>query len=354
MFAFAESRWFRMAGALLTLVIPALWLWTLIVPSDGTARIRSGLLFELGEPGDFTWNPQSVPPTFLSDKGPIPSLFQQAATDVLAQAAAPPDELNVSLSIARYLMSAPKRIESPIRSDLLTTLHAIRNDGRGYCADFTKIFNGIAIAAGVPVRQWGFAFDAFGSGHTFNEVFDRGRGKWILIDSFHSLYFVDPATREALSTLEVHDRLLSLERTPHEVAIERIVPARFAFRSDALAADYYRQGMTQLYLVWGNNVFDYETAPVYKLTFRLSRPVEEFFSILFGDYPRMYVYPTGVSGRDISELLTYRLQLLLAIVAFVLAALLFMLQAPALIRSRSAAEQQLQTSQQGTDNHAGG
>ena len=42
------------------------------------------------------------------------------------------------------------------------------------------------------------------------EAKGKQRGKWILVDSFHSLYFVDPATREPLSVLEIHDRLLSL------------------------------------------------------------------------------------------------------------------------------------------------
>ena len=322
----AKSQWLGVTCAALYVLVPAIWLLALVAPSDETVRIRSSLAFDLGVPSDFNWDPSAIPSTFLTNNGPTPPLFQRVASEAVAAQDTPHDELSVALSIARELMTAPKRLESPIRADITTSYNAIKNDGRGYCADFAKVFNGIAIAAKLPVRQWGIAFDAFGSGHTFNEIYDRSRSKWVLVDSFHSLYFVDAVTREPLSVLDVHDRLLTLDSAQRGVAIERIVPARFPFRSDALALDYYRRGMSQLYLVWGTNVFDYERSLAYRLTSPFSRALEELAAIVVGNYPRMHVYPTGVSDRDVNELRQRRTQLALAVVSVLLAACLLVLQ----------------------------
>jgi hypothetical protein len=316
------------------MAIAAVWLWTLVIPSEEVTRVRSGLIFDMGDSADFGWGPEAIPATFLAETGAVSTEFQMAADSAVAKLPASRGDFDVALALARSLMTVPKRIGGPIKSDLLTTLRAIENDGRGYCADFAKVYNGIAIAAGLPVRQWGFAFNSFGSGHTFNEIYDRARKKWLVIDSFHSLYFVDPATRVPLSALELHDRLLSLNDAPSEIAIERIVPAHYPFRSDVVALDYYRRGMTQLYLVWGNNVFDYEKKLGYKLASPFGRSAEEITAIATGRYPRMRIYPIAVSDRDVDELQLHRTRLMLAASALILATLLFVVQALRLRKSR--------------------
>ena len=241
-----------------------------------------------------------------------------------------------SLAISRDLMRAPERVGRPIRAPALQTYRQITEQGRGYCADFVKAFNGLALAAGVPVRQWGFAFTAFGSGHTFNEIYDRGRGKWLLVDSFHSLYFVDPQTREPLSTLEVHDRLLSLDPQRRGAEIVRIVPGRLPFRSEALALDYYRVGMRQLWLVWGNNVLDFERHPVTGPVSRVSRGAGQLLGLAIGQYPTIRIYPVGVSERDLRELFRARDELLLALACSAISVLLFGPQLLQLRRGRRA------------------
>ena len=80
-----------------------------------------------------------------------------------------------------------------------------------------------------------------------------------MVDSFHSLYFVDPASREPLSVIELHDRLLRIGGEDRGAEIQRIVPERFPSRSEDLAIDYYRRGMAQLWLVWGKT-FSISTA----------------------------------------------------------------------------------------------
>lgn len=304
--------WFRklpclqFAGTALALSASALWLWTLAGPSADTARLRTALIADVGQPADFAWQPDNTPGSFMIDTTAPPKLFQEVVAGLSLPDPASPNELQIGEAIARRLMSAPTRLDGPIRADTLTTYSQITGDGLGYCADFSKVFNGLAETANLPVRQWGFSFSAFGAGHTFNEIYDRTLRKWVMVDSFHSLLFLDSQTHEPLSVIEVHDRLLGLHDDQREVAIQRLVPEHFPFRSDQLAIDYYRRGMPQLYLVWGTNVFDYEQRLGYRMLSGISRHVEQLAAILLGDYPRIRIYPEGVSDRDVDELFRVR------------------------------------------------
>jgi hypothetical protein len=230
-------------------------------------------------------------------------------------------------------MSAPKRVDGPIRSDTLDSYRLITGEGRGYCADFTQVFNAIALTEKLPVREWTIAFEGFGAGHAFNEIFDRSRGKWIFVDSFHSLYFVDPVSREPLSVLEVHDRLLGLGSI-RDLEIQHILADRFPFRSEDLAIDYYRRGMPQLALMWGNNVFDYDRSRLVQTVGRLSRAGGQFAAILAGIYPQGRIYPVGVSQRDVDSLGHTRRNVILAVASCAIAAFFVALQLIALFAAR--------------------
>jgi hypothetical protein len=334
----ADRQWLRLLAAAVGLVVPLVWLLTTVTPSEVTVRVRNALGASVGAPADFDWTPDKVPHGFLWSSVAPPAEFSRIAEGLVAALASADQQsgFDRSLAISRDLMRAPERVGNPIRAPALQTYRQITEQGRGYCADFVKAFTGLTLAAGVPVRQWGFAFTAFGSGHTFNEIYDSRRGKWLLVDSFHSLYFVDPPTREPLSTLEVHDRLLSLDTQRRGAEIVRIVPGRFPFRSDALALDYYRVGMRQLWLVWGNNVLDFERHPVTGPVSRVSRGAGQLLGLAIGQYPTIRIYPRGVSERDLRELFRARDELLLALACCVISALLFGPQLIQLLRRRRA------------------
>ena len=199
------------------------------------------------------------------------------------------------------LAEAPRRIGMPIQADTTTAYDAIRTGGRGYCADFTQVFLGMAIAAGVEAREWGISFQGFGAGHAFNEVYDTSLEKWVLIDPFHSLYFIDVDTKLPLSVIELHERLLQRDDI-QRVDIVKIAPSMFPFRSADAALDYYRRGMTQLALVWGNNVLDYDAATPVRIGAVLGRSVEEATAILTGWAPQRLIYPIAMSDRDYRQL----------------------------------------------------
>ena len=96
---------------------------------------------------------------------------------------------------------------SAIRSDLRSTYTLIVNEGRGYCADYSKLFNAFAHSLNIPVREWAFGRDGFGSGHTFNEIYSYADDKWVFVDSYHGMMVEDARTTIPLSVLELRRAL---------------------------------------------------------------------------------------------------------------------------------------------------
>jgi len=330
----SSRRWPSLA-AWCSLAISVLWLATLIVPSDEAVLVRNALILRLGTADDFAWTPDNVPAGYRLEPGAPPAEFVRIAHDILgAGGLNPVHGLDAGRRIAERLMGAPKFVGDPIQADNLTTYREITGAGRGYCADFTQIFNAIALAGGLPVREWSLSFSRFGAGHAFNEVYDRDLGQWVMLDSFHSLYFVDPTDRRPLSVLEVHDRLLSIGGQ-QPVEIVRIRPERFPFRSDAIALDYYRRGMSELAMVWGVNPFEYEASAPVRWATQLSRSLGQVTAIALGVYPMAQIYPRGVNDRELRELDRTRLHFLLALLSCALACVLVCW--PMLIRDRLAA-----------------
>jgi hypothetical protein len=329
--ALVSSRWYRLLAASLGALLPVVWMASLLSHPEEAVKLRDAFIAEVGQPGDFTWTPHERPESFRHEGGPIPSMFSEIAAGLSVQGAQP-SEFPRALAIARHLLAKPHE-GRPIKADNATAYRQITEEGGGYCADFTQVFNAVAVAAKIPVREWGIAFYAFGSGHAFNEIYDRVLGKWILVDSFHALYFVDPQTREPLSVLEVHDRLLRIDKL-HDVAVQPIMAERVPFKSEAIALDYYRRGMHQLFLLWGNNVFEVERVAPIRWASHVSRSLEQAIAIALGIYPEMKIYPRGVNERDLREMRQARDRFVIAFVAFCLALPVFGLQIVHLMRDR--------------------
>jgi hypothetical protein len=326
------------AAAMLGIAVPATWLTTSITPGEQAVKVRNSLVARVGAPTDFDWRPEQVPSEFLADDGEVPVEFSELAAQLANDGEDGTRQgFELGLEFARYLMSASRRLGGPIQSNLADAHRQITTEGRGYCADFTQVFTALATAAELPVRRWSISFVGFGAGHTFNEVYDAERRKWTLVDAFHSLYFIDPASGEPLSVLEVHDRLLALDGPSADVAIRRIVPRRFPFRSETLALDYYRRGMPQLAMVWGSNSFEYDQSKAIRAAASISRHLERAVAIALGHYPDLVIYPVGVSERDVAELRRTRQQFMLAAGALTVSLLVFGWELIALWRRRTPA-----------------
>lgn len=291
-------------------------------------RMRDSLLARVGTPEEFGWTPAAYPPTFLRNDGEVPEVLARAARQVVTAG----DGWSRGLQIAQHLGDAPGR-DQPIQHATAETYQIMFSKGGGYCADFTQVFVGLAIAAGVPVREWGLAFDGFGgNGHAVVEVFDERRGKWLMIDPFNSFYPADAVTGEPMSVLEFRDRL-RLPRPLESTRLVRISPKVHEFPRDDKLVEYFRRGIDQFYLWWGTNLFSYEQDPLVAVAARLSRTAEQSVAILRGVHPAMIIFPTATNHeliraerRERRRTLTY-LALLGGLAAVLVVQLLLLLRA---------------------------
>lgn len=288
-------------------------------PATEAVRLRNALLLAPGGNDDFDWAPPRFPATFQAERLPATPEFREivAALSLVELSG----DWEKTLAVASHLTERTEHL-GPVRADPLTTYRAIR-DGYGYCADFVKVFLALAHAAGLTARQWGFSFDGFGGhGHTLVEVYDRQRGKWLVLDVFNNFHVVDPRSGEPLGALEFREALLVPRGT---VCMRPNGPGRLGFVHSETALDYYRRGVHQWYLLEGNAVFSYYAHPLVRAAGRLSQTLAQFAASMIGVRPRIRIYETSENAEQVGHL--YRLRRQLVVLAVVLLLLLAALAA---------------------------
>lgn len=313
------------AANLLVLGVLAGYLLKQAWPLTEAVRLRNALLLDPASDDDFNWTPDTWPGDFRRERLPPGADF------VAIVAALDLDRLgdwDKALRLAGHLAEHAQD-KGPVQDDLAATYRGIR-EGYGYCADFVKAFLALAHAARLDARQWAFSFDGFGGhGHTFVEVFDHGRGKWLFIDPHNNFHVVDAANGEPLSALEFRDSLLD-RRGP--VRMQPNGPGRPGYVHEHKALDYFRRGAAEWYLWWGNAVFTYYAHPLVRLAGRVSRTLAHLAANIAGVQPRIRIYPAPESREAAQRMFALRLRLKLIAVA----ALLLMLLLAAQLRMRAA------------------
>lgn len=277
-------------------------------PTTEAVRLRNALLLAPSRQDEFNWTPENLPEDFRLERRPPSREFIEAVRALsVAQLT---DDWRKALALAGHLAERAQD-KGPIRSDLLTTYRRIR-DGDGYCADFVKVFLALAHAAGLMARQWAFSFDGFGGhGHTFVEVFERRRAKWLFLDVHNNFHVVAFATGEPVSAFELRELLrgpdTNLRLVPNG-------PGRPGFPYAEKALDYYRRGLGEWYLVWGNAVFAGEANPLARWAARMSSGLGRLASMLLDTQPRIHVLRTADNAAQIESLARLRRRARLAIV----------------------------------------
>jgi hypothetical protein len=285
--------------------------------STELVRLRNASLVESASPTGFDWRPDTMPTDFLRENGAPNAVYMEAARK-LGLVALPSDWARV-LAISAHLLSHPQLVGTPIQSDLQETYRHILQDGTGYCGDFTRVFMALALASGMQVRAWSFSFDGFGGhGHIFPEIWNRQLGQWQLVDIYNNYYFAlgDDVPLSALALRR------SLAQSSETLRLFPLVPgARPGYEIEAKAWDYYRRGLSEWYLLWGNNVFSYDRALLVRSSGPVSRALQQFGAIAQGVYPRIHVLGDAANAPQVAALVRLR-QHLLVVGALVGAALL--------------------------------
>lgn len=301
-----------LTALLLLAPVVRLALWAVpydIESSRESVRLRNSLIASVGTAEDFSWTPEAIPQGFLVESGPIPDELSRAATGLMDALPADASNFDKALAIAGHMRSHKGRSD-PIVSSTTETYRRIIQDGDGFCSDYTQVFNGLALASGIPVREWGAAFDGYGGqGHAFNEFYDFTLAKWVFIDAFGSFYVRDAKTESPLSGQEFRDYLLKFdtyEQARPFIELVPIVEANLGFQSLDGAYAYYRRGADQFYLYWGNNVFAYDTHPLINLASKVSRSAEQVVGILVGLHPDIKLIESRSNKGYIQNLFSLR------------------------------------------------
>jgi hypothetical protein len=280
-------------------------------PPSEAVRIRNALLLDPTEPANFEWTPPAVPEGFRAETQRASTAFSELLRDLGVERI--DGDWERALAIAAHLTERAAD-KGAIQADLATTYRAIR-EGRGYCADFARIFLALAHAAGLAARQWSFSFDGFGGhGHVVSEIYDRKRGKWLFLDVYNNFHAADAESGAILSALEFRDAVLG-RRGP--ALMRPNGPGRPGYEFADKALDYYRRGADEWYLLWGNDVFTYEATPVVAWSSRLSGSLGQLVATLLGVHPRIRVLQTPENAGKVLELarLGRRVKWLLALLA---------------------------------------
>lgn len=296
------------------------WMVAQAYPPARAVRVRNALLARRASAADFDWKPAGAPGAFRQEARLPPPAFADAVARLDLDSCA--GDWDRALRIAEHLACHARDL-GPIRADLETTYARIRA-GYGYCADFVKVFLGLAHAAGLCSRQWAFSFDGFGGhGHTVVEIFDRARGKWLFLDVFNNFHACDGATKEPLGALEFRDALL---RGNREFALEPNGSGRSGYPLQHKLLAYYRRGLQQWYLVCGNAVFSYEAHPLVRWMSRRSGSLGQVVATFLGVHPPIRVLGTPENEAAVRDLMALGRRFRVALTVFGVLALLLAVQ----------------------------
>ena len=322
-----------LAPAMLTVLIAGLLL-QMISSSMEAVRVRNSLIFRAVDEQDLHWKPPNYPTSFKLD-GQIPPLeFSQAVNEIVGEKRFSPVGFQHALALGNHL-AVDNFKGGRIQSDAVTNLESIVAKGAGYCADFAQVYNGLAHTLSLPVREWGMSFDGFGGDvHAFNEIYDSEHDRWVFMDSYFSFYVIDRSTEEPLSVLEFRERLRS-EATRSSIVVVPISAERFLFKSSDNALDYYQRGVNQFFMVWGNNVFEYDNSLPIALGARISRSVEQAMAILAGVHPEIRIPRSSENEIALAELDRLKTKFLILAIGGFLTFSVFLAQLINLLKKRS-------------------
>lgn len=287
-------RWRRCVwGSLAVLLLCLLSLGPYLRSSTELVRLRNALLLVDAQSHRFDWTPSAIPADFLQERGPVDPVFVEAAQR-LGLANMPSDWDKVT-AISQHLLSNPQLLGSPIQSNLRDTYRHIINDGTGYCGDFTRVFMAFAITAAIPVRAWAFSLDGFGGhGHIWPEIWNRQLQRWQLVDVYNNFYF-QGRDGTPVSATDFRQAMLTAPQSIHTALLSPGARPGYAHEEKLWA--WYRQGLSEWYMIWGNNVFSYDLALSARNLGRFSRSLEQLEAIALGVYPHVSLM-VDESNRD--------------------------------------------------------
>lgn len=291
----------------------------MLFPATEAVRVRNAFLLEPVKVTDFNWQPDQSPATFRLESREAPKNIQAGVRAILH--AAPQSDWERALLLSQHLTRNAKGGGS-IQGELGASYDFIVKKGKGYCADFTKVYLAMAHEAGIPARQWAFAFDGFGGhGHAIIEIYDRSQKKWMMLDVFNNIFAQDSSSGEILGAMEFREYLLGKR---DNVAIRKAGEGRLGFPIESKLIDYYKRGVDQWYLWWANDVVTYNETPALVHARILGNSFEKLVAAIIGVHPTIQIVHTATNSDEVQRLERLRYTVTATIVVATLLSLSFM------------------------------
>lgn len=170
-------------------------------------------------------------------------------------------------------------------------LSGLKKRTGGVCSDYSSVFTALCLANKIKVREWGlvanlkYKLKTKNLGHSFNEIFCDHLGKWVLLDPYYGIYFVNKDTAAPLSATELID-LHGFDKS--RIALVYFIHNR-KLEPDSLLKIvncYYRQNV--FFLLKDYNIFSQDS--ILRMHKRLPLPVLHFLLILSKRYHNYIVY----------------------------------------------------------------
>lgn len=303
--------WHRHLYIALLLITSLLFLSIIpyFLSGQGLVQVRNSLIYDVRDNGAYEWTPDDMPSGFILEEAPTPRYVGVRLEGLIGKRSlsAEGSALDATLIIARSMISN-QRPGQPVRTLFKYAISPVFDQGLGYCADYAQVLMGMTHSLGIPNRSWAISFKGYsGDGHAFNEIYDFKLKKWVFVDSFYSFYVVDDVGTP-LSVLELREALLQDYRK--SIRVIKIDPEKFGFKNTDAALSYYRRGMPELYMWWGNNVISYGNNRLVAFAARFSRVAEQAVAILTRVQPRLVLHTSYIDPEGFQILRRLRYQLL--------------------------------------------
>lgn len=278
-------------------------------PSTEATRLRNALLLDTRPAGDPAWTPDHAPASFRRERHPMPESIRAGAAVAIAGAGSA--DLDVARALAGHLLSHATRGGRIDAFDVAETYRTILDEGTGYCADVIDSFIALSHAAGLAVRPWAFSFDGLGGhGHIVVEVFDRQRGRWVMMDVFNNVLALDRRSGEPLDAMTFRSMFIA----DHDsIRFVPIGPWRQEFAVYTKLVGYYADGIDEWYLWNGNNVVERADHWLVRAAGRVTEELAEAASIAVGRSPHIVPVPSARNEINVARLKSIRFWLLAAL-----------------------------------------
>lgn len=136
-----------------------------------------------------------------------------------------------------------------------------------------------------------------------------------MIDVFNNFYVTD-ASGQPLSAMAFR---AALQAGATDIKLVPVDPmARPGFKLENKAIDYYRRGLPEWYMWWGNNVFEYDQAPLVRMLGGVHRAAEQLGGVASGVHPEIRILATeqNLAQRERMGWLQWRLHAVVALGVF--------------------------------------